>query len=164
MLSQKTVERVTQPTLTKEGQRAPGLHFGDPRVMALFWALTLFFHLPCGFTNASLRSHVAILLGPDVFYHAHQMTYDLRRLCRKQIIRRQPNSNRYLLTPYGRKVVLFFTKLEARVFRPAFVSFMDEESIPHPLAVALRKVDVAVDNLLQEAQFSRSMNSVQTKT
>src|SRR5437016_13483201 len=34
-LSAGSIQRVVQPTVTKDGQRAPGLKFGDPRVMAL---------------------------------------------------------------------------------------------------------------------------------
>lgn len=110
--------------------------------MALFRALNLFFHAVLGFTNATLREHVATLLGPDVKYSASQMTYDLRRLLRKGIIRREPGKNRYtLLTPYGRRVILFFTKLNVRVFRPMFASLASEEPIPRPLAVALKEVD-----------------------
>src|SRR5215467_2968993 len=35
-LSGDSIQRVVQPTVTEEGQRAPGLKFGDPRVMALW--------------------------------------------------------------------------------------------------------------------------------
>ena len=105
--------------------------------MALFWALTLFAHTPAGFTNASLRSHVAALMGPDVTYHANQMTYDIRRLFCKGIIARCEHTRRYVLTPYGRNVVLFLTKLDARVFRPAFASFKPVHAGPatHPRTV-----------------------------
>jgi hypothetical protein len=34
--------RMVQPTVTEDGQKAPGLKFGHPRVMALFLALTMF--------------------------------------------------------------------------------------------------------------------------
>jgi hypothetical protein len=43
-LSQQSVERVVQPTVTPDGQRAPGLRFGQPRAMALLAALTSFVH------------------------------------------------------------------------------------------------------------------------
>ncbi len=44
-------------------KKAPGLKFGQPRVMALLLALTLFQHLIDGFRNHDLRQHVADLLG-----------------------------------------------------------------------------------------------------
>ncbi|HVC32869.1 MAG TPA: hypothetical protein VNL16_05115 [Chloroflexota bacterium] len=34
-LSQESVNRLVQSTVTDDGQRAPGLRFGDTRVMAL---------------------------------------------------------------------------------------------------------------------------------
>ena len=43
------LERVTLPT-THEGQRAPALRFGDPRVMALAGALCAVVHAAVGFT------------------------------------------------------------------------------------------------------------------
>ncbi|MBW2003515.1 MAG: hypothetical protein JRI72_02730, partial [Deltaproteobacteria bacterium] len=63
-LSGETIERLVKPTISKDGQPAPGLKFGDTRVMALLLALTLFFHLLNGFRNAELRKHVA-----DLFFN-----------------------------------------------------------------------------------------------
>jgi len=62
-LSGDSIQRVVQPTVTEDGQKSPGLKFGQPRVMALFLALTLFQHLIDGFRNHDLRQHVADLLG-----------------------------------------------------------------------------------------------------
>ena len=79
-LSGDSIQRVVQPTVTEEGPRAPGLKFGDPRVMALWVGLSLFTDLFQGFRNRDLRRHVADLLGADAgSYSAAQMTYDLRR-------------------------------------------------------------------------------------
>ena len=54
-LSGDSIQRVVQPTVTAEGEKAPALKFGQPRVMALFLALTLFQHLIDGFDNRHLR-------------------------------------------------------------------------------------------------------------
>ena len=96
------------------------MKFGQPRVMTLLVALTLFQHLINGFHNRDLRELVADLLGvkPDQ-YTAAQMSYDLRRLRLKGLIFRPPKTNRYLVTPYGWKVARLLARLEARVFRPA---------------------------------------------
>ena len=92
--------------------QAPALKFGQPRVMALFLALTLFHHLIDGFRNSDLRSHVADLLGVDIAqYTSNQMTYDLRRLRLKGLIFRPPGRNRYFVTPYGWKVARLFSRL-----------------------------------------------------
>ena len=50
---------MVQPAVTADGQKAPGLRFGQPRVMALLLALTMFHHLVDGFRNHDLRQQVA---------------------------------------------------------------------------------------------------------
>src|SRR6266571_978151 len=88
-LSGDSIYRVVQPTVNEDGQKAPGLKFGDPRVMALWVALSLFTHLIQGFRHRDLRRHVADLLGVESSaYSAAQMTYDLRRLRLKGLIYR----------------------------------------------------------------------------
>src|SRR5215468_6752085 len=64
-LSGDSIQKVVQPTVTEDGQRAPGLKFGDPRVMALWVGLSLFTHLIHGFRNRELRGHVGDLLGAE---------------------------------------------------------------------------------------------------
>jgi hypothetical protein len=148
-LSQESVERVVLPTVTPDGQRAPGLRFGQSRTMALLAALTLFVHNTYGFRHPDLLPQVADLLGSD--YSAHQLTYDLRRLRLKGMIWRVPNSHRYLITPYGCKVALFFTRLHALVFRPGFAALDPSVPIPAPLAEALAAVEREVENLIDQA-------------
>lgn len=152
-LAQDTVEQITHPTVTPDGQRVPALRFGDPRSMALWLALTLMCHLPHGFSNATLRQHVAALLGPTSTYRASQMTYDLRRLVRKGLIARVGKSHRYRLTSLGLKAAYFFSKLEARVFKPATASFAAPDGIPRPLTDAFGLVDQAIAAMVEEAKL-----------
>ena len=58
-----TFDEVTRPSRTDDGLSAPGLRFGDPRVMALFTVLVGFGPLIAGFTNEDLRERLAALLG-----------------------------------------------------------------------------------------------------
>jgi predicted MarR family transcription regulator len=111
--------------------------------MALLLALTLFQHLIDGFGNRDLRELVADLLGVShAEYTAHQMTYDLRRLRLKGLIYRPPKSNHYFVTPHGWKVARLFSRLEARVFRPAMAVFTSNDAVlPFPLRLALDRVD-----------------------
>ena len=152
-LSGDSIQRVVQPTVTDEGQRAPGLKFGDPRVMALWVGLSLFAHLIQGFRNRDLRRHVTDLLGADAgSYSAAQMTYDLRRLRLKGLIYRPPRSHRYFLTPHGWKVARLMTRLEARVFRPALAAFDEHPAaLPPKLSAALKRVDTELDALIHDA-------------
>jgi hypothetical protein len=152
-LSGDSIHRVVQPTVTEDGEKAPALKFGQPRVMALFLALTLFQHLIDGFHNRDLRQLVADLLGVTVSqYTGTQMTYDLRRLRLKGLIFRPPRANRYFVTPYGWKVARLFSRLEARVFRPAVAMFTGNDAVlPFPLRASLDRVDAQLDQLIYEA-------------
>jgi hypothetical protein len=156
VLSEASVERLTEPSVTTDGQRAPGLRFANPRVMALMAALTLFLHLPNGIRHRDLRPRVAHLLGlqPEE-YSAGKMTYDLRRLRRKGIIARQPGTTKYLLTPYGQRVSLFLTRVHTCLFRPAFGVMQDELGIhvPSPLRRAMDQVNAQIDHMLTQAQL-----------
>ena len=145
------------PGRTVDGQPAPGLKFGEPRVMALLAACCLFGLTPAGITNRGLRPQVAGLLGvPDTEYTARQMGYDLRRLVRKGLIARVEGKLCYTLTPHGRRVALFLTKLYARVLRPGFQALDHRlaSQAPPPLRTALAAVDAATDRLLQEARLA----------
>jgi hypothetical protein len=152
-LSGDSIQRVVQPTVTEDGEKAPALKFGQPRVMALLMALTLFQHLIDGFHNRDLRALVMDLLGATgKDYTPSQMTYDLRRLRLKGLIYRPPKTHRYFLTPYGWKVARLFTRLETRVFRPALAMFTANDAVlPFPLRASLNRVDHQLDELIYQA-------------
>ncbi len=153
-LSADGIQRVVQPTVSEDGQKAPGLRFGNPRVMALMLTLSLFTHLINGFRNQDLRRSVADLLGLTMrAYTTQQATYDLRRLCRKGLVHRREGTQRYVVTPYGWKVARLYARLEARVFRPALAA-VEGQNIDAPtpkLAQALAKVDHELDTLISSA-------------
>jgi hypothetical protein len=152
-LSAGSIQRVVQPTVTKDGERAPGLKFGDPRVMALMLVLCQFSSVIEGLRNRQLRQQVAALLGlaPE-HYSAGQASYDLRRLVRKGLLCRALNSQRYYLTPYGWKLARLYARLEARVFRPALTAMNDPPmALPDGLKRALTAVDAELDELIGQA-------------
>jgi hypothetical protein len=107
-IGKEKFNELIQPVV-KEKQRASALHFGDPRALALMYALCLFELLPEGFRNADLRVKVAELLNqnPDL-YSQGRMTYDLRRLRLHGLIERQPHSNRCRVMSVQNPLVLFF--------------------------------------------------------
>ena len=87
------------------------------------------------------------------------MTYDLRRLRLKGLIFRPPQTHRYFLTPHGWKVARRFTRLEARVFRPAIAMFTGDDAVlPFPLRASLNRVDEQLDELIGGA-FPESLAS-----
>jgi hypothetical protein len=145
-----TFSQVTCPSDDPDGLHAPGLRFGDKRVMAVMAAAVGFGHLVAGFNNRQLTELVATLLdGP---YTARQATYDLRRLRRKHLIERLEHSNRYQLTPLGRRVSVLFTKTYGRVLAPGLIqldtSLPPEVAIRSPLATAWRRFDHALDDYI----------------
>lgn len=145
------------PTQTADGQPAPALKFGQPRVTALLGALCLFVCAPEGITNGHLRPRVAQLLGVTAAeYTARQMGYDLRRLARKGLLRRVPGRLCYTLTPFGRRVALFLTKVYARVLRPGLqaLDLQVTAQVPAPLRAAFTALDVATNSLIKEARLA----------
>lgn len=144
---------LVQPTQTADGQPAPALKFGQPRVTALLNTLCHFLWTADGLTNAQLRPLMASLLGTS--YTTRQMGYDLRRLARKGLIKRLDRQKRYVLTPNGRRVALFLTKVHARVIRPGLqaldLSFTAQ--VPPPLRTTFTALDRAIDAHIAEAQL-----------
>jgi hypothetical protein len=151
-----TFARVTRPSQTSDGLSAPGLRFGDPRVMALLAALVGFGYLIAGFTNRGLRERVAVLL--EAAYTSRQATFDLRRLTLKGLIRRLPGRQRYELTPLGRRVAVLFVKTYGRVLTPGLVAL--DPALPaelagrSPLALAWRQLDRTLDDYLDQAMIA----------
>lgn len=149
VLASPAFERVARPTLV-DGRRAPALRFGDPRVMALAGALCACVHAVGGFTNRSLRAHVAALLGTD--YTQAQMSYDLRRLRMKGLIRRLEHSNTYQLTPDGQRVAVFYVKVHDRLLRPLIAA--NAPPAPLPLRHALHTIEDHIDEYTAEARMA----------
>jgi hypothetical protein len=145
-----TLARVTRPSTTSDGQHAPALRFGDPRVMALMAAIVGFCHLLTGFDNRTLVRLMCDLLNAD--YTSKQATYDLRRLRRNDLIQRLAHTHRYQLTPLGRQVAVLFTKAHNRVLGPGLTAF--DTSIPDhlakrsPLATAWRNLNRELDRFI----------------
>jgi hypothetical protein len=142
-------ERIHLP-YEREGQRTGALRFGDTRAMALAGALHHVLNAVTGFTNKSLRGHVAGLLGQD--YTQNQMSYDLRRLRLHGLIERLPRSNTYMLTPEGIRVAVFYTKLKNRLLGP----LLEADKPPAPIDVrqALKTLEHAVKDYIQRARLA----------
>ena len=119
---------IARPVIV-DGQRAPALRFGDPRVHALLAAVAVARLQPDGFADRDLRTHLAPLLGlhPDDL-SAGRMTYDLRRLRLHGLIERIPHTHRYRTTPLGWRVAVFFTHAYNRFLRTGLADIADPAS------------------------------------
>jgi hypothetical protein len=93
-----------------------------------------------------------------VVYSARQMTYDLRRLRRKGLIRCAPGSRRYELTDHGRRIAVFLTKTYTRILNPSLPeldpALPDEVTQRTPLARAWRAFEHALDARITAAQLT----------
>jgi len=150
ILASPAFERIAHPSLTADGRRTPALRFGDPRVQALAGALCTTLLAATGITNKSLRALMTGLLHAP--YTPGQMTYDLRRLRLTGLIRRIEHTNRYLLTPDGIKVAVFYTKLHNRLLRPLLAA--DQPQAPPELRAALRTIDQQITSYITRARLS----------
>jgi len=149
-----TLAAVVLPS-THDGQRAPGLRFGEPRTMALLAALASFGHVCAGLTNASLRQLMAELFDPA--YRTAQATYDLRRLRLKGLIVRAPGTHTYWVTSYGRRIATFLTKLAARVVVPALTALESPATPPRrppALAAAWRAYEAELNDFIAAAALA----------
>jgi hypothetical protein len=152
VLASPAFERIAHPTVDAAGRRTPALRFGDPRVMALVGALCTTLLAATGFTNKSLRALVAGLLGTP--YRHGQMTYDLRRLRLNDLIRRIEHTNRYVLTPDGIRVAVFYTKLHNRLLGPLIAA--DQPQAPPELRAALQAITRHVDAYVDYARLPQA--------
>jgi hypothetical protein len=138
-----------------DGLPAPGLRFGDPRVMALLACLCHYGHLFNGLTNRSLRELIAGLIPG---YSSRHATYDLRRMRRKGLIRRIPRSQRYELTDHGRMIAVFFTKTYTRIVNPSLAEL--DPRLPDPIARTTdlgrpwRQFEHALDDRIKQAAIA----------
>jgi hypothetical protein len=141
-------ERVALPSLEK-GHRTGALRFGEPRIMALTGALCTALNAN---TNRSLRAQVAGLLG--VPYTASQMTYDLRRMRHKGLIRRLPHRHAYVLTDDGIRGAVFYTKVHDRMLGPLLDA--DCPLASPDLRSALRVIDTRATDYVNSARLGKA--------
>ena len=124
-------------------------------LLVLLAALCGFAHLFEGLTNRSLRT---LMTAAIPGYTARQMTYDLRRLRRKDLIRRIPRTQRYELTREGRRLAVFFTKTYTRIVNPSLAEL--DPKLPaaiaarSPLAHGWRTFEQALDERINEAAIA----------
>ena len=149
------LERVVLPSKSDDGLPAPGLRFGEPRTMVLLACLCSFQHLFVGLTNRSLRELIAGLIPG---YTARHMTYDLRRLRRKEFIQRIPRTHRYQLTREGRRLAVFFTKTYTRIVNPSLAqldpTLPSEIAKRSPLADSYRAFERAIEDRIKQATIA----------
>lgn len=142
------IERITRPTVTDDGRKAPALRFGDLRVQALAGACAGMLMAVTGITNKTLRGLMTGLLGRP--YSMNQASYDLARLARNGLIIRIPGRNRYVLTHDGLLFAHLYTKIYDHVLRPLMTT--DRPNAPPELLAALAALDRLVTEHINHAR------------
>jgi hypothetical protein len=117
--------QITRPAQIGD-RRVAGLRFGDPRTHALLAAIAISRLQPSGFSNRTLRHHVAALAGIDPDHiTAGRMTYDLRRLRLHGLIEHIPHTNRYRPSNLGWRTAWFLTHAYNRFCRTGLAEITD---------------------------------------
>lgn len=89
-----------------------------------------------GFTNKELRQQFAVLLGRRANeIPPGRMSYELRRLRLHSLIERLPKTHRYRLTDDGLRTALFYTRVYARILRPAMAPVVPAALAASPKAL-----------------------------
>jgi hypothetical protein len=83
-----------------------------------------------------------------------KMTYDLRRLRLAGLIRRIEHTNRYVLTPDGIAMAVFYTKVHNRLLRPLMAT--RQPQAPPLLRDALHTIDQHVDDYISRARLGKA--------
>ena len=148
VLVSPVIERITRPTLTEEGRKAPALRFGDLRVQALAGAIAAMLFTVPGITNRTLRGLMSGLLNHP--YSVNQASYDLSRLARNGLIERVPGRNRYTLTRDGLLFACFYTRVYDHVLRPLMAP--GRPNAPPALTAALGTLDQLVADHVTRAR------------
>jgi hypothetical protein len=153
-LGETTLQQVERPQVVAD-QRVPALRFPDPRVQALFSALVVFRLLPHGFAASEFRAHLAPLLGlAPAALTPGRLTYDLRRLRLHGLIARIPKTHRYQVTPFGLRLALFVTRVQARLFRPGVALLAPAIARDHSaLRAAFDRLEREIDTWCMEAKL-----------
>jgi hypothetical protein len=124
--------------------------------MAMFASLVGFSHLVAGFRNRQLAERVGSLLGGP--YTTRQATYDLRRLRRNGLIARKSGSQRYELTPLGRKVAVLFVKTQDRILAPGLamldLRLPDDAAPSRGVAGSWKTFNLELDRFLEASMLA----------
>jgi hypothetical protein len=82
------------------------------------------------------------------------VTYDLRRLRLHGLIERIPKTHRYQVTPFGLRLALFVTRVQARLFRPGVALLASAIPRDHSrLRAAFDRLAQEIDTWCTEAKL-----------
>ena len=110
-----TLDRL--PSASQVGRsRTAGIHIDQPRIRAVFQAVTTLAAQPNGFTSGQVGQRVAEILKQP--YTPRQAAYDLKKLRGKNLVVRIGSSRRYRSTDHGLRVLACLLALREKVLQP----------------------------------------------
>lgn len=89
------------------------------------------------------------------------MTYDLRRLRLHGMIQRIPETHRNRVTDFSLRAALYFTRVHARLYRPAVaqvLSYSNGPPLPSALQRGFQKLETQIDQQIQQARLAAPDN------
>lgn len=97
---------------------------------------------------------IAPLLGaPLAEYSARRVSYDLRRLVRKQVIARVAGTHRYVQSEDGRRLAATFAGTYRRILIPVLGELAQDDgaAAPRPIALAWSRLAREIDRFIDTA-------------
>ena len=83
------------------------------------------------------------------------MTYDLRRLRLHGMIEGIPKTHRYRVTDFGLRAALYFTRVHARLYRPAVAQILPTgPPVRSGLQRAFHKLESEIDQQIRQAKLA----------
>jgi hypothetical protein len=128
------LQHLRQPSVSASGRRIPGLRLDDPRILALFGALTSFAYLvgKASFRTKDLLDDVRQALGNPQFT-LNQLRYDLGKLRGKGLVVRIAGTQRYQLSPEGYQIAVLYQKFYHRLYAPLTAGILTPDSADGPV-------------------------------
>jgi hypothetical protein len=161
------LEQLRQPTVSPSGRRTPGLKLDDPRLLAVFQALTCFALLAGRgrFRTTDLHATAAEALGKTTeSYTLGQLRYDLAKLRGKGLVERVAGTQSYRLPSEGYRIAILYLKLFHRIYAPLTAGIMEpvpwDDRVPPPRRALLDRLYAAVNRDLNQLFESIGVRSV----
>ena len=154
-IGEAAFQQVQRPVAVA-GQRASAIRFGDQPAQTVLHALLLLTILPRGFQHKHFKERFAQLLGLDPSQITQgKMSYQLRRLRLHGLIERQTGTHRYLVTGFGLRMALFYTRSYRCLLRPALSHIMQPESFGNSeLRLSFDHAERAIQNWCHEVKLA----------
>ena len=138
-------------------QRASALRFGDPCVLANCWHRSWCFVSCLGVVVSAICGSIGLHCWVKIpaTMTPGRMTYQLRRLRLHGLIERQEGTHRYIVTDFGLRVSLFFTRGYApSCARGCPWSWRRPGRDPPDLRRAFAQLEAAMDRHVAEAKMA----------